>query len=305
MTDTVFSVQDETGTVAQLTLIPSPAPAGLVAVGDTGIYAGVPDDGTDSFQVPAFVSLPFKVSAVLNPTQFSVQTNNANMSDWPAGGLITWQTGANAPTTSTVMRIDSANAYLTEAAFRLYHASRGTAIPAGKVSADIQTAIVQATDYLDQKYRFAGIKLLQSLGNAAIDANAVFLESWLTPYASIRGVSYLTPSTTTQHTEWPRQGVVDYSGDTINGVPKQIKHACAELAMRVLQGIKLQPDYDPNIVGAGGVVSSVTKKLGPLETVTAYDTKLGLGFFASFPQIDRMLSRAGLLNAGGGRTIMR
>jgi hypothetical protein len=297
----VFSVQDETGTVAQLTL--SAAPAQPVALGDAGIYAGIPDDGTEGFAPAVFASLPFTVGQVLNTTQFSVTTKNANMADWPANGLITWMTGANAAATSTVTSIDGANAYVDPVFYKVYHQSRGNAIGT-PTAALIQAAIVQGTDYLDQKYRFSGVKLLQRLGSSIIDANAVFLESWLTPYA-LNGQSYMVPSTTSQSTEWPRQGVIDFNGNTINGIPKVIKEATAQLAFRVLNGVVLQSDYDSKIVGNGGVVSSITKKVGPLETVTSYDTKLGLGFFASFPQIDRMLSRAGLLNSGGGRTLIR
>lgn len=296
---TVFSVQDETGTVAQLTI--SAAPAQAIVTGDTGLYAGVPDDGT--INVAAFASLPFTVGALLDTTHFSVGTRNANMADWPANGTITWLTGANTNATSTVTSIDGANAYIDAAFFNSYHASRGNST-GNPSSAALQGAIVKASDYLDQRYRYAGVKLLQTLGHAVVDANAAFIESWLTPYA-LNGLSYLTPSTSTQTTEWPRQGVVDYSGNSINGIPPQIKAACAQLALRVLNGVDLQPDYDPGLVGNGGVVSSITKRVGPLETVTAYDTKLGLGFFASFPQIDRMLNRAGLLNAGGGRTVIR
>lgn len=301
----VFAVQDETGTVTQLTILQSPLPTNPIAVGDTGIYAGFPDDGTALSQAPSFQSLPFTVTAVLSTGyQFTVSTNNGNMADWPAGGTITWQTGANLLTTSTVTNIDGANAYIDPNFFKTYHASRGNVVPPSATTPVMQAAIVQATDYIDQKYRFNGVKLLQSFGNSVIDQNSTFLEAWLTPYA-LNGVSYLTPSVTTQNTEWPRQGVVDLNGDTVNGIPKAIKAACAELAIRVINGTALQPDYDPGLVGAGGVVSSITKKVGPLETVTAYDTKLGLGFFASFPIVDRMLSKAGLLNAGGGRTVMR
>lgn len=303
----VFSVQDETGTVTQLTLLPSPSPvlSGPIAVGDVGIYSGFPDDGTASITAPVFQSLQFVVSQVLNPHQFSVQTNNANMADWPANGHITWQTGANATEQSTVLGINGANAYIDVDYFSLYHTSRGNSVPAGATTDAIQNAIVKATDYLDQKYRFNGIKLLQRLGNtAASQANATVYETWLTPYALTSSL-YLTPSVTTQTTEWPRQGVVDFSGNTIRGIPPQVKDACALLAIRVLAGINLQPDYDPNVVANGGIVSQVTKKIGPLETSIMYDTKLGLGFFASFPQIDRMLSRAGLLFAAGGRTVIR
>jgi hypothetical protein len=300
----IFSVQDETGTVTQITLMPSPSPSQLIAVGDTGLYAGFPDDGTSSTLAPAFNSLAFTVIQVLDNEHFSVSTIRANMADWPAFGVITWQTGANVLETSTVVEIDGANAYISIAEFAKYHLARGNAVPVGVTDQNIMSAIVQGTDYIDQKYRFSGVKLLQTIGSAIIDANATFLESWLTPYA-LNGVSYLTPSTSKQSTEWPRQGVVDYNGDTVSGIPKAVKSACAELAIRVLNGVALQPDYDTGLVGAGGVVSSITKKVGPLETVTSYDTKFGLGFFASFPIVDRMLSKAGLLNSGGSRTVIR
>lgn len=300
----IFSVQDETGTVTQVTLLASPSPAQQIAVGDTGLYAGVPDDGTSTISTPAFQTLAFTVIQVLDNEHFSVGTVNANMADWPAFGVITWETGANATETSTVVEIDGANAYISEAEFAKYHLARGNAVPVGATSQAIRAAIVQGTDYIDQKYQFSGVKLLQSFGNPLVSVNSTYIESWLSPYA-LSTLPYLTPSTTTQSTEWPRQGVVDNNGDTVNGIPKAIKAACAELAIRVLNGTKLQPDYDPKIVSAGGVASSITKKVGPLETVTAFDTKFGLGFFASFPIVDRMLSRAGLLKAGGGRTVIR
>lgn len=300
----IFSVQNETGTVTQVTLMPSPSPSLIISVGDTGVYAGYPDDGTGLTNAPAFASLPFTVVQVLDNEHFSVSTTRATMADWPALGQITWATGMNATETSNVFEIDGANAYIDVSFFTKYHNSRGNAVPAGATIPMIQSAIVQATDYIDAKYRFVGIKLLQTVGNAVIDANATFLEAWLTPYA-LNGVSYLTPSTSTQATQWPRQGAVDLNGDTINGIPEAIRRACAELAIRVLNGVNLQPDYDSGVAAGGGVVSSVTKKVGPLETVTAYDTKFGLGFFASFPVVDRMLRSAGLLMAAGNRTVMR
>lgn len=300
---TVFSVQDQTGTVAQLTT-DTGSPVLVVSDGETGLYAGIPDDGTDSFAVPAFRELPFKVSRVLNAQQFSVQTNNANMADWPANGLITWTTGANIDAISVVTQINGANAYIDEAFFALYHTSRGNAVPAGKTAAQIQAAIVKATDYIDQKYRFSGVKLLQSFGNAALGSNSMLLESWLTPFA-VQSRGFLVSAVSKQSTQWPRQGVVDHNGDNVHGIPEAVKAACAELAIRVLNGVSLQPDYDPGLVGAGGVVAEVMKKVGPLEVLTRYDTKVGLGFFASFPQIDRMLSKAGLLKAGGSRTVIR
>lgn len=302
----VFAVQNETGTVTQVTLLSSPSPSlpHSIAIGDTGVYEGYPDDGMALSDPPQFQSLAFTVTSVLDQARFCVGTTNANMADWPANGQITWTGGANSGDTSIVVGIDGANAYIYVSEFEKYCLSRGYTIPATATDQTIQQAIVQATDYLDHRYNYAGIKLLQSIGNAAIDANMIFLETWLTPYA-LQGVSYLTPTTTTQTTEWPRQGVTDFNGDSVFGIPKEVKFACAELALRVLGGTNLQPDFDPNVVANGAVVQSTTKKAGPLEIVTTYDTKFGLGFFASFPVVDRLLKSAGLLKAGGSRTVIR
>ena len=127
----IFSVQDETGTVTQITLMSSPSPSQLISVGDTGLYAGFPDDGTSSTLAPAFNSLAFTVSQVLDNEHFSVSTLRANMADWPAFGVITWQTGANVLETSTVVEIDGANAYISIAEFAKYHLARGNAVPVG------------------------------------------------------------------------------------------------------------------------------------------------------------------------------
>jgi hypothetical protein len=300
--DFVFSVQDETGTVYQLTIAGDESPSLGIEVGDTGTYSGLPDDGTAGTVPPITVTAPFTVSQVLDNLHFSISTTTQALSDWPASGTIHWLTGALANTTSTVTGIDGANAYISEDDLRKYASSRGISLPSVDDVA-MQTAIVQATDYLDQKYKFRGTKLVQQLGNSNWDSNAVFLQPWLTPYA-LNDLTLLTPSTSTQSTEWPRQGAIDNNGNTINGIPRALKFACAELAIRVLNGTNLQPDYDPNIVGNGGVVSSVMKEVGPLRVRTEYDTKLGLGFFASFPHVDRMLAQAGLLNSGRGRVML-
>src|SRR5580698_4566908 len=110
-TPTVFAVQDETGTVTQVTILPSPSPSlnGPIEPGDTGVYAGFPDDGTSLTAAPTFQSLPFTVGYVLeNGFQFTVATTNANLADWPANGQITWLTGNNEGETSEVTQIDGA-----------------------------------------------------------------------------------------------------------------------------------------------------------------------------------------------------
>ena len=73
----------------------------------------------------------------------------------------------------------------------------------------------------------------------------------------------------------------------------------------MLAGTSLQPDYDPAVVTAGAVVASIRQTVGPITKEVTYDTKLGLSFFPTIPHIDRMLRNAGILVAGGGRSIIR
>jgi len=304
MTDLVFSVQDDTGTVYQLTTLASPGVT--VAVGDQGVFAGRPDNGTDGTVVPDVIEQPLAVSQVLDDTHFSIaSTPDTLISGWPRAGTIDWTTGGNVSIPTEIVRIDAANAYITLDELRRYCASRGIDLGT-KTDVQLRVAIVNATDYIDQNYRFKGVKLVQKFGTNLGPANGMFIEPWLTPSIwGVIGSNVLVPSTTPQETQWPRQGVVDFSGDTIHGIPTAVKYACAELAYRAANGTVLQPDYDPNVITAGGVVASRMEKVGPIERQVSYDTKLGLGFFPKIPQVSRILSKAGLLASNGGRTIMR
>jgi hypothetical protein len=300
----IFCIQDRTGTVAQLTL--AAVPTHPVAVNDTGVLAGIqPWNGNE-------VSLEFTVGQVLNPTQFGITTalpNSAGpgqvlQSGWPETGTITWATGANALATSAVTQMVPANAYITPTFFKEYHTSRGNAYGA-PTGTQLQQAIVQATDYLDQYYRFKGVKLLQFLSSGDIlDPMLPFIDPWLSPFGFTTAAFYV-PSTTQQSTEWPRQGVVDLNGDNVYAIPKQVAFACAELAFRQLSGTILQPDYDPTIVLDGAIIASYSQGVGPIKVSQTLDTKMGLGFFPDFPHITRLLAKGGLLVAGGGHTIMR
>lgn len=308
----IFCVQDRTGTAAQLTIAaPTTEP---VEVNDTGDYIGVDWQGNA-------LTLAFTVSAVNDTLNFCITTilpngkpGNVLASNWPKTGTITWLTGGNSassPNSTVVVKRFPANAYVTPTHFIDYHASRGDVVPESPIDG-VRQAIVQATDFLDQRYRYKGVKLLQYISSAgSIDPLLTFIDPWLSPIFTIGGVGFagtaslLSPSATSQYTQWPRQGVTDYSGDQVYGVPQVIAEACCEAAMRVLNGTALQPDYDPSIVGNGGIFQSATDRIGPLETVRTYDTKLGIGFFPDIPKVRRMLSKAGILASGGGRTIMR
>lgn len=305
----IFAVQDRTGTVAQLSL--ADPPAYTVALDDTGLYTGVNYNGSP-------VSYPFTVGQVIDDLNFCITTqtgsgvfpSNVLQSGWPDVGIIQWTSGQNSshsPNESDVIGMVPANAYISTEYLAQYNSSRGLFTYPDSPIDTVWQAIVQATDYLDQRYRYKGIKLLQFLSNPQGDLLAAFIDPWLSPFGYTNaGTAWLEPSTTQQKTEWPRQGCVDFSGDTVYGIPFPVKYACAELALRVLNGSVLQPDYDlTNGLGGGQVASTITEEIGPLKTTTVYDTKFGLGFFPDFPHVTRILSRPGLLVAGGGRSIIR
>jgi hypothetical protein len=316
----VCCAQDRTGSVAQVTL--TDTPANPVAVGDTGTISG-----TQSWNGKT-VSYAFSVGQLVDNGHgdFGITTEtgpfsangdgagpgNVLLSSWPDGDVtIKWLTGANLDLPSagfeaSVDALTPANAYITPTFLAQYNLSRGQyTYPTSPIDAVMQ-AIVQASQYLDFYYSFKGIKLLQFLNtNPNIDALIPFIDPWLTTSWGMGEFQWFQPSATYQQTEWPRQGAQDRNGDSVYGIPLVLKRACAELALRVLAGTTLIPDFDPGIVGNGGVVASKMSEVGPIRTETTYDTKLGLGFFPDFPIVTRMLSNGGLLVANGGRKLIR
>lgn len=307
----IFCVQDRTGTAAQLTI--EAETTEIIDIGDTGTYTGRDWQGKS-------IALDFTVGAVNDLLNFCITTmtptgasGDVTKSNWPKTGVITWLTGENSassPDSTVVLKRHAANAYIDPFYFLEYHASRGILIPESPLDT-IRHSIVKGTDFLNQKYRYKGVKLLQYFGNHNLDPALLFVDPWLSPFAFGGGVglggphSMFSPASTSQYTEWPRQGVIDYSGDSVWGVPQVIKDACAEAAFREYSGTPLQPDYDPDLVSAGGIIVSRSDEVGPIKESRTYDTKLGIGFFPDIPQIRRMLGKAGILAAGGGRTIVR
>ena len=305
----IFAIQDRSGTVAQLSTGGSENP---VEVQDTGVYNGLSWNGTA-------LALDFTVCQVNDPFNFCISTvtptgvpGNVLQSGWPHKGTIDWLSGANvgeSPATE-VIATSPANAYCTPDFFFQYSQSRGYPFPQSPLD-NIEAAIVQATDYIDQRYKFKGIKLLQFLTNPNFDPEIGFIDPWLASYGFLGGgpgtnyEAWFTPSSTIQNSQWPRQGCVDSNGDNVYGIPLAVQWATCEGALRVLSGTSLQPDYDPTVVTAGAVVQSLSVEVGPIRKTTTYDTKLGLSFFPSVPHIDRLLKSAGLLVAGGGRSIVR
>ena len=195
----LFCLQDQTGTAALITLS-APTPH-AIAVGDTGLYNGVANVGAiDGGTIPTTLDLPFTVGQVLDTSHFGVTTVNSNLADWPQDGTITWLTGANStsPNTSTALSIVGANAYINAAYCEAYHDTRGHLYPASPVSA-IEAAIVNATDYIDQRYRFKGVKLLQTLGNPGLSLDIGFIMPWMYP-TYFGQTPFMTPASSSQST---------------------------------------------------------------------------------------------------------
>ena len=317
----IFTVQDRTGTVAQLSPVSSPGAENPIEVGDTGVYGGLHSWNGEvislAFTVNQLVENSpngdFGITTATGPIQLNGEGSGPGSvlgSAWPESGIITWTSGANEGLTLDIAAMTPANAYIYPDFLSQYVGARGNFTLPDSPSEAVQNAIVQATDYIDQRYRFKGTKLLQFLSNGNFDQSIGFIDPWLGEMGFLGGgpgtnyEAWFTPSATQQALEFPRIGVIDNNGDTVFGIPLALKYACAELAARALNGTVLQPDYDPNLVSAGGVVTSISQEVGPIKVTKGYNVSMGLGFFATFPQVDRILRSAGILLAGGGRSII-
>lgn len=132
--------------------------------------------------------------------------------------------------------IIGANAYMTVAEVNAYHTDRGNATWTGS-NIDKQRAIVRATDYIDKRFarKFRGTRLTQNQGLA-----------------------------------WPRLDAFDNSDFLIHDVPKQIKNACAEYALRAL--IVAPEDLAPDSGTAVGDVQSISTTVGPISESKTFAT---------------------------------
>lgn len=141
--------------------------------------------------------------------------------------------------------VAGANAYVDVAYVKQYFLDRGRDLTASPAYTDdqIQVGIVIATDYIDTRWRdrFAGQPLL-------------------------------TPDT--QTTEWPRQNIADKYGNDIEGLPVNLKKACAEYALRAMQNGQLVSDGPTPIVGGErqpmGEVLSTSVTVGPITDSKTY-----------------------------------
>ena len=152
-----------------------------------------------------------------------------------------------------------ANAYISVEFFKQYCLDRGYTYTAA--DGVIQTAIVKATDYIDARWRFAGLKYDES-----------------------------------QSTEAPRQEVTNEAGYWISGFPLAFQQACAEYAFAALtQTLMPSPTSDDSY----RAVKSFSKAVGPISKSVEY-VGSGKYQWPQYPLADKMMRRSELVaNVGG------
>lgn len=155
-------------------------------------------------------------------------------------------------------QVAGANAYVTVAEYRAYHADRGVDVTAQTDDA-VAAAIVRATQYLDVRFYFIGVKKNRE-----------------------------------QTTQWPRSDAVDANDFEVNDVPDPVKWACCEYAQRAITK-NLMPD--PVRSASGYAVTQESKKVGPISKFTQY-AGAGFYNWPEYPVADGYLYASGLVLQG-------
>lgn len=127
-----------------------------------------------------------------------------------------------------------AESYVSVASLKAYADARGIAY-AGAADTALEQKLREATTYIDSRYRYKGMRLRAE-----------------------------------QALEFPRESLIDWSGITVTGLPKRVKDACCDLALRALAE-PLFTDLD-----RGGKVRSET--IGSISTTYADDAPVGKVF---------------------------
>lgn len=92
-----------------------------------------------------------------------------------------------------------------------------------------------------------------------------------------------------QPLSFPRHGLVDASGIAVEGIPRPLKEATAEYAVRAVAAA-LAPD--PNVDAQGASVTKLREKIGPIETETEYLHGSHLSdSLKPYPEADRLLGQ--------------
>jgi hypothetical protein len=149
----------------------------------------------------------------------------------------------------------SANSYGAYAGMVAYFADRGVTF--AQAQGIVETALIRATDFLDQRYCFKGCKLAPAV----------------------------------QALQWPRYGVYDEEGILLppSPLPVALVKATYELAQRALAA-DLSPD--PTFDASGVAVVASTDKIGPIEVTRQFSGASPSSSFAPvYPEVDQLLRR--------------
>jgi len=163
--------------------------------------------------------------------------------------------------------LTASNSYLSISDLTDYWNGRGTDY-SGEADADMQSALVQATQYIDTHYRFPGYK-----------------------------------SASTQALEWPRTNAYDKNGYYLTGLPEKIAdaniaNATAEAAGRILEGTDIT-DLVPDLDRGGGIKREKVDVIEVEYFKGASPTK-------TFPHIDQILMGSGVaIGVVGGASSLK
>jgi len=150
-----------------------------------------------------------------------------------------------------------ANAYIDEAYFRAYWADKNVDVSAMD-QATIEGLIVEATQYIDQRFTYNGFPL----------------------------------NGRDQTTSFPRSGLCDKNGYEVTGIPREVKQSCAEYAYAG-QSNPLSAFYsaeDQNI-------KSEMNKVSVLEERIEYNgAKVSASTWSIYQLADTMLTDSGFVN---------
>lgn len=158
-----------------------------------------------------------------------------------------------------------ANAYIDVAYFKEYHDDRGRADAYGAATdQQIQAAVIQATAYLDGRFNFVGYR-----------------------------------NQSDQPTQWPRYDALDNDFIYVSGIPREVRDATAEYALRALPGVVSTPTAntllpDPSRSDSGALVQESRVKVGPIEEEYQFSSR-GQYTLPPYPYADMLLKKRGLV----------
>jgi hypothetical protein len=182
--------------------------------------------------------------------------------------------------------LPTANAYIDVAFADDYWTDRADASWAAADNTVKQVAIIKATDYIDKVFgsRFKGSKAFVTypIPDESVDQALEFPRVDSEPYIgttnwSVSSIQYPAP---------PEKPVA---------LPRALKQACAEYALRALLNGKLL--QDPEVDATGVQLQTKTENVGPIQTTYVYFNSGGVQVTQPYPAADLLLKS--LLKPGG------